>query len=142
MYFNSYIYIYNYEKNNQYADFVQVNNDYHVINNPTCKPTYNYQLYSELHTFDITQEPTEEFEQSNFPTFKPSKYILPTKQINNISCICEYNNNENKNLIIITCISSTLCLILFLTLIWYRFIFKKKLLKWQKNEANFGFGSV
>ena len=125
----TFFYIYSYNQFIPYTDLVEMNN-YDATNNPT----YNYQLYSQFRTFDISQEQTEEisqeqteeFEQSNFPTFKPSKYIFPTKPINNISCICEYNNNQNKNLIIISCVSSTLCLILFVTLIWYRFIFKKK----------------
>lgn len=127
-----------------YTDLVEMNND-DATNKPTCNPTYKYQLYSQFYKFDITDEPSNEpteFIQTIFPTLMPSKYNPPNIPIKNCTCICEYNNDKNKNLIIISCVSSTLCLILFAILIWYRFIFKKKLFKWQTNEANFGFGSV
>lgn len=107
----------------------------------TSKPTYKYEKYSERYYF--TEEPTEEPTEKLITTPFPTKYIKPELpvevSVKNFTCICEYNN-ENAKLIIAASVSSTLCFILFVTLIWYRFIFKKKLLKWQTNESNFGFG--
>ena len=137
MYSISYMHVYTYPSYKKYIynNFAKPHDNNDLNNKP--------KLYSQFHTFDITdepsQEPTEKIEPIFFSTLTPSKYVIPVK---NFTCICEYNNDKNKNLIIISCVSSTLCLILFVTLIWYRFIFKKKLLKWQYNEANFGFGSV
>lgn len=104
----------------------------------TNKPTYRYQLYSQIHTNDVSEEPTE----LTPLTLMPSNYVVPSVPMTNFTCVCKYDNRDNTKLIIIASVSSTFCFILLLLLIWYRFIFKKKLLKWQTNEANFGFGSV
>jgi hypothetical protein len=64
----------------------------------------------------------------------------PPPPINN-TCICKVERNKDSNvLIIVTSITSSLCVTFFFILIWYRFIFKKRLLKWKTNETNFGFG--
>lgn len=103
---------------NSYKKYVTLNYDSIILtNNPTYEPTY---------------EPTEII-------VYPSP--LPPKQVTNCSCICKIErNNDNTVFIVVTSISSSLCVVFFLLLIWYRFIFKKSLLKWKKNEDNFGFG--
>ena len=58
------------------------------------------------------------------------------------TCICEIERtNEDNVLIIITSISSSLCAVLFLLLIWYKFIIKKQLLNY-KNDDKLAFENI
>lgn len=133
----SYINLYTYasqKTKDSYKNYVTLNNgDY-----PTIKPTINKLLSFESFNLmnDIpSAEPTEYFTQS--PLITPQ----PPFKIENNTCICKIERNNNSNILIIaTSITSSLCVTFFLILIWYRFIFKKNLLKWKKNDNNFGFG--
>jgi hypothetical protein len=99
---------------NSYKNFVTLNYDsIELKNNPTCEPT----------------------EMIVYPS------PMPPKQVTNCSCICKTErNSDNTIFIVVTSISSSLCVVFFLILIWYRFIFKKKLFKWKTNESNLEFG--
>jgi hypothetical protein len=100
---------------------------------PTNRPIQN------TYSFDMLKEK---------PSVEPTEYIIlhssppsPPFRIENNTCICKIERNNDSNILIIaTSITSSLCVSFFLLLIWYRFIFKKRLLKWKKNEENFGFG--
>jgi hypothetical protein len=99
---------------------------------PTNRPTQN------TYSFDmLTEKPSvEPTEIIVYPSPSP-----PPLRIENNTCICKIERNNDSNILIIaTSITSSLCVVSFLLLIWYRFIFKKNLLKWKKNEENFGFG--
>jgi len=99
---------------NSYKKYVTLNYDSIILNNPTYEPT----------------------EMIVYPSPSP-----PPLRIENNTCICKIERNNDSNILIIaTSITSSLCVVSFLLLIWYRFIFKKNLLKWKKNEENFGFG--
>lgn len=137
---NSYAFIYTYASQsykNSYTKYVTLNyND----DNPTIKPTNSYITSWEninLITDSPSCEPTEYFTQA--PVQAPSP---PIYKIQNNTCICKLErSNEDNILIVVTSITSSLCAISLFLLIWYRFIFKKRLLKWTNNESNFGFGS-
>ena len=104
---------------NSYKKYVTLNYDSIIFKNPTYDPTY---------------EPTEIIV---YPSPSP-----PPLRIENNTCICKIERNSDSNILIIaTSITSSLCVSFFLLLIWYRFIFKKNLLKWKKNEENFVFGT-
>lgn len=112
--------------------------------------------YSNLYTY-ASQKTSNSYKNyvtmnyENYPNDKPSaeptEYVpsMPSPQpplkIESNNCVCKIErSNESNILIIATSITSSLCVSFFLILIWYRFIFKKKLLKWKTNEINFGFG--
>jgi hypothetical protein len=87
--------------------------------------------------------------QIEIPSIEPSEYItlypsppLPPLKIENNTCICKIERNNELNILIIaTSISSSLCVTFFLILVWYRFIFKKRFFKWKQNIDNFGYSS-
>jgi hypothetical protein len=117
---------------NSYKNYVTLNYE----NYPTVKPTFNKGFSSGSINF-----------LNDKPTVEPTEYVpsmpspQPPLQIENNRCICMIErNNESNILIIATSVTSSLCVTFFLILIWYRFIFKKNLLKWKTNETNFGFG--
>ena len=125
MFSYSYLYTYASYKNYVTENFIK----------PTYKPHNSYNLGSIIILDD-------------YPTLEPTEYVTmspplppPTLRIENNTCICKIERiNDDKILIVATSITSSLCAVLFITLIWYRFIFKKNLLKWYKDDANFGFG--
>ena len=97
---------------------------------PTIKPSCNAYSFGSIKLL------------TDYPTYEPTEQIYPPPPppINN-TCICKVERNKDSNvLIIVTSITSSLCVTFFFILIWYRFIFKKRLLKWKTNETNFGFG--
>ena len=124
----SYLFTYGSQKNkNSYKKYVtSIYDDF-----PTIKPSYNAFSFGNINllTDNPTYEPTENYTPA------------PAPPPQNNTCICKIErNNDSKVLIVVTSITSSLCVTFFLILIWYRFIFKKRLLKWKTDETNFGFG--
>lgn len=73
---------------------------------------------------------------NNYPTIEPTEYnpIL----IKNNSCNCDEERNIcNKNLIIIASTFSSSTFLLLVILLWYKFIYKKKIFNY-KSDDNFG----
>jgi hypothetical protein len=101
--------------------------------------------YSNLYTFASYKNSVSfNFSSNNYPTLEPTlEPPPPPLRIESNACICKIErNNDDKILIVATSITSSLFAVLFFLLIWYKFIFKKNLLKWSRNndDANFGFG--
>ena len=111
---------------------------------------YTFASYKNSVTVNFIKPITSPYNNltDDYPTVEPTEYVTmspppppPPLRIENNTCICKIERiNDDKILIIATSITSSLCAVLFITLIWYRFIFKKNLLKWYKDDANFGFG--
>jgi hypothetical protein len=116
-----------------YFIFLHVNN---LITQPTYKPTHKYELFTKINNFNLnTEEPTESPISMQLPTMAPSH------EIKNFTCVCSYDNREKTTLLIATTISSTLCFIILVILIRYRFLLKKLFLKFENNQNNFGIDS-
>ncbi len=110
---------------------------------------YTFASYKNSVTVNFINPTTKPYNSFNFssnnystlePTLEPPPPPLRTE---NNNCICKIErNNDDKILIVVTSITSSLFAVLFFLLIWYKFIFKKNLLKWSRNndDANFGFG--
>ena len=116
-----------YSKYSKYSKYVTLNND----------DISTVNVYSFNNVKLLTQYPTEKPTEFVSPSIPPLLY-----QQNNCTCVFKTDlTNKNNILIIVTSITSSLCAVLFFLLIWYKFIFKKNLLKWHTNDyVNFGFG--
>jgi hypothetical protein len=109
---------------------------------------YTFASYKNSVTVNFIKPTTKPYNSltDDYPSLEPTEYPIlepppPPLRIKNNTCICKIErNNDDKILIIATSITSSLCAVLFITLIWYRFIFKRNLLKWNKDNENFGFG--
>lgn len=126
----SYTYIYSYASQinkDSYKQYVTGN----FGDNPTIKPSWNAYSFGNINLL------------TDYPTTEPTEYYTqaPAPPPINNTCICKIERNKDSNiLIIVTSITSSLCVTFFFILIWYRFIFKKRFFKWKTNETNFGFG--
>jgi hypothetical protein len=107
---------------------------------PTFNPSQsrNFKSYATTNSYDegveFSLEPTEpNYYQTNYPTImiEPSPY----------TCICKTESNKYENKIIIlivaTSITSFMCVLLVLFIIWYRFFYKRKLMNNSQNNRLF-----
>ena len=113
----------------------------------TGKPSNKYIFKRHLtEDEDETMEPIEQYIAANYPTSYPSfgEISLPNTdkpimrptlngtRVVNYVCVCNTQKSDEEKkitaLIIATSLSSFSCILLIFFIIWYRFIFKKKLM--------------
>ena len=126
-----------YATRNSYQRYVTLN--YY----PTFTPSYSnkYKSYAIINN-DDKLEPSVEPTEFLIPTSKPT--IMPTfieTQPLNYTCICKTDSNDNEKKIIVLIVATSLtsfsCVLLILFILWYRFIFKKKLMNKHQNSRLF-----
>lgn len=108
-----------------------------------------YQRHAIINNYDETIEPTEMRENyyiTNCPTIKPASTFTPTifnPHPLNYTCICKSEKNEDTSrfiaLIVATSLTSFSC-VLLIFIIWYKLLFKKKLLNNYDNNCVEQFG--
>jgi hypothetical protein len=118
---------------------------------PTLNPvqSLSFKSYASTNSYDkrveSSLEPTELiYYETNYPTNYETNYptIIPNSTSNlNYTCICKTELREYENKIIILIVATSLtsftCLLLILFIIWYRFIFKRKLMNNSQNNKLF-----